>query len=234
MVGGGALFFYLAPKESVLADINDELINFYRILKDHQRELVPALLQRKASPGHYYKLRAQNQGDPFQRAVRFVYLNRLCWNGLYRVNRRGEFNVPIGDRLPRHLWDEKDLKRAAQALQRARLFSGDFEKTLRQVRGGDFVFLDPPYPRGSQETLGFNRYSPARFTLLDHSRLSEWVEKLTKLGAKVMLTLACSSSICSQYPATLDRHVITSNSLISCNGASRRKVREVVLRNYCS
>lgn len=234
MVGGGALFFRLAPRESMLADINDDLINFYKILKEKPTELIDTLMRLRASPRHYYRLRAQRQGNPVQRAVRFAYLNRLCWNGLYRVNGRGEFNVPIGDRLPRRLWNEADLKCAARALRSVRLLSGDFEETLCHVRGDDFVFLDPPYPRGSREALGFNRYSPGRFTLEDHRRVAGWVEKLTEVGAKVMLTLAHSTTICSQYPDSLDRRVITSDSLISCNGASRRKVQEVVLRNYCS
>ncbi len=234
MVGGGALFFCLAPKESILADINDELINFYQILKDHQGKLVQALLRLKASLKQYYQLRAQKPADDMERAVRFAYLNRLCWNGLYRVNRRSEFNVPIGDRLPGRLWHQRDLDLAAQALQNARLMSGDFQETLKHVRKDDFVFLDPPYPRGSREALGFNRYSPGQFSLGDHKRLAEWVEKLTKLGAKVILTLADSSKILSQYPKSLERHVITSNSLISCSGTGRRKVREIVMRNYRS
>lgn len=234
MVGGGALFFYLAPRRALLADVNDDLINFYRVLRDHNDRLIRALLRLEASRQHYYRLRAQRPTTSFRRAVRFAYLNRLSWNGLHRVNQDGEFNVPIGDRLPTSLWKADALRRGARALAAAKLIAAPFEDTLGHVRKRDFVFLDPPYPRGSRHLLGFNRYSPQRFELPDHKRLAAAVESLGDRGVNVMLTTSAASSVAAQYPSSLERHIITTTSLIGSSGASRRQVREMVLRNYTS
>jgi len=178
------LFFWIAPANCILSDINPELINFYQVLKDSSETLIPTLLRLRASKRLYYRLRSSKPSDPVSRAVRFAYLNRLCWNGLYRVNRLGQFNVPMGDRLPGQLWRRADLEQAAQALRRSKLLVGDFIETLKLSQQGDFVFLDPPYPRGSteardtREPLGFSRYSSTNFSVLDHERLGQAMRDL--------------------------------------------------------
>jgi len=232
MVGGGSLFFHLSPGESLLADSNEELINFYQVLKTKYAQLESALSKLKASKRFYYELRAKKPTGVVERAVRFAYLNRLCWNGLYRVNRKGEFNVPMGDRLPSILRRDRDFRLTAKSLQRSKMMIGDFAETLKKTRRGDFVFLDPPYPKGSSENLGFNRYSPDQFHLIDHMRLAECVRHLMNRTIKVMLTIADTPSILSLYPAELERHYIASKSLISCNGDTRGKTSEIILRNY--
>jgi DNA adenine methylase len=238
MVGSGALFFWIAPANCILSDINPELINFYRVLKNSSKTLVPALLRLRASKRLYYQLRTSKPSDPVRRAVRFAYLNRLCWNGLYRVNRLGQFNVPMGDRFPIQLWRRADLEQAAQALRRSKLLEGDFIETLKLTQQGDFVFLDPPYPRGSTdardtaEPLGFSRYSSTNFSVLDHERLGQAMRDLTSKGVMVLLLLADDPRITCYYPPNLQRQTIFSKALISCRGDLRRRVRELILCNY--
>lgn len=232
MVGSGALFFRLSPGSGLVGDINDDLVNFYSILRRDHRELYRALCCLPASRATYYGLRASKDPLPFARAVRFAYLNRLCWNGLYRVNRSGQFNVPIGDRLPHRMWFEDRLAQAADVLRRVTLASGDVENTLRHVRTGDLVYIDPPYRRGAADALGFNRYHRVTFGLEDHLRIADSVRTLTRMRVKVMLTLGGSSRVLRLYPRSLNRLILTTTALISGNGNARRAVREVVARNY--
>lgn len=232
MVGGGALFFFLSPKTSILADVSQELINFYQVLKTQSERFISEIITLRASREKYYQFRNSHPINTFQRAVRFAYLNRLCWNGLYRVNRNGEFNVPIGDRLPQNMWKRQHLAAAAAALQNATLIASDFEESLSTVSKGDFVFLDPPYPRGAISGIGFNRYSPDRFSLEDHKRLSIIIRRLHNKGVMIMLLVSGLHEIHSLYPREFERTVFTQRSLISASGSSRRQVSEMVLRNY--
>jgi DNA adenine methylase len=232
MVGAGALFFQLCPARAVLADINEELILFYKTLRDQRDALISALASLEASRETYYDLRDRNPTADLDRAIRFVYLNRLCWNGIYRVNRRGEFNVPIGDRLPSTLWKDEHLRRASAALEAATLVCADFRETLADVREGDFVYLDPPYPRGSKNGFGFARYSVGGFGESHHQALADEIETLSKRNVHVMLTLAHAPFVDAVYPKSLSRISIASKSLMSGRTSGRRKVTEIVLTNY--
>lgn len=232
MSGGAALFFHLRPERALLADTNPDLIAFYSVLKNRAGELTKRLNSLTASREQYYAVRASRPRGPIQRAVRFAYLNRLAWNGLYRVNRSGEFNVPIGDRLPSVMWREAELLEASAALAGARLLVSDFRATARRVAAGDFVFFDPPYPRGSRETMGFNRYASDFFTFADHADLAGVVTDLTRRSVQVMITLPDARNFAGIYPASLRRTRVESNALIACNGSDRKRVSELILTNY--
>ena len=232
MAGSAAMFFHLAPRKAVLADINAELINFYDVLKDNAVALVEKLESLRASRRLYYRMRKMKPSSRLQKAVRFAYLNRLCWNGLYRVNREGNFNVPIGDRLPRTLWNAQKLLQASRLLQDTKLLCADFETTLGHVPTGSFVFIDPPYPRGARTGFGFNRYSRVLFSLRDHRRLGDVVASLDRKRISLMILLANRPEIVECYPSSFERTVIHSKSLISCSSPSRGAVAEVVLTNY--
>lgn len=232
MAGGAALFFYLAPQKALLADINPDLINFYRVLKTDTSTLVRRLTSLRASRDLYYKMRSRTPKSKLERAVRFAYLNRLCWNGLHRVNQNGDFNVPIGDRLPEELWDPEELYQAAKLLQSARLLNADFETTLGTLRKGDFAFIDPPYPRGARAGFGFNRYSPSFFSLEHHKRLGRRVRISDQKGSTLMITLSQFPELLQCYPQSFVRTVLNSKSLISSKLSSRCSVNEVVLTNY--
>lgn len=232
MAGGAALFFFILPSKAILSDVNAELINFYRVLKVSFPELRRRLNKLAASQHAYYAFRKSTPQGRVQRAVRFAYLNRLAWNGLYRVNRAGQFNVPIGDRLPDTMWSMADLSRASRALANATLKVGDFQEVVSRARKGDFVFFDPPYPRGAKDKVGFNRYAVDFFSTRDHELLATLVEELSKRRVKVMLTLANAAHLNELYPDSLRRRLVRSKALIACNGSDRRRVGELVLTNY--
>lgn len=232
MVGGGALFFALQPEKSILADINRDLINYYQVLRDDTDQLLQNLRRLKATTDLYYKLRNYRPRLPLAKAIRFAYLNRLCWNGLYRENLKGHFNVPIGSRLPATMWNIYSLKSAATILSKSQLIHAPFEASLVRARPGDFVFLDPPYPRGAYKSLGFNRYSKKIFSLDSHRKLAQCITALTNRKVKVMLTISNTAEIASIYPKHLHRTHAKSMALISCNGSSRHQIKELILRNY--
>jgi DNA adenine methylase len=232
MAGAAALFFASQSSPAVLADINSELINFYSILKSRPIDLIRGLTSLTASRDQYYAFRASRPREHLQRAIRFAYLNRLAWNGLYRVNRRGDFNVPIGDRLPANMWDAEELLAASRALSSAQLISGDFRKTARRATADDFVFFDPPYPRGARDRIGFNRYSRHFFTEDDHRDLARIIGSLTDKSVKVMVTLAKADHLDGLYSPSMRRTTVTSKALIACNGTDRRSVGELILTNY--
>lgn len=232
MVGSGALFFSLCPQNAILSDINSDLINYYEILRDNYDVLSERLFILKASRRNYYSIRSTNPKNPIDRAVRFAYLNRLCWNGLYRVNKDNTFNVPIGSRLPKSLWDRDRLKNASNALKVATLRAEDFSIVLEDIRPGDLVFLDPPYPRGANGNNGFDRYSHLKFSLDDHHRLAEQLRHIDICGAKVILTLLNDHSLRKIYPKHLESYTVTGKSLISGNKIGRRSVEETILLNF--
>jgi DNA adenine methylase len=232
MAGGAALFFSSRPVKAILADTNSELITFYTVLRDDPAGLLRRLRSLTASPTHYYALRASRPRGEMQQAVRFAYLNRLAWNGLYRVNRAGHFNVPIGDRLPAVMWNEAELLKASAALSTARLVAGDFRVTLRESASGDFVYLDPPYPRGCRDKVGFNRYASDVFTASDHHDLADIISEMTTRSIKVMLTVRGVNHFEEIYSRQMHRVRFKSKALIACNGADRRNVTELILTNY--
>jgi DNA adenine methylase len=232
MSGGAALFFHVRPAQAVLADINSDLITYYSVLRDNPIELIRRLQSMTASREYYYAIRASRPRGRIQRAVRFAYLNRLAWNGLYRVNREGRFNVPIGDRLPSEMWSEADLLKASSALAKVQLVDSDFRTTASEAGTGDFVFFDPPYPRGCREQVGFNRYSSDVFTVTDHQALADTIADMTRRSVRVMLTLTEADYLEKIYPRSLRRNRFESKALIACNGSDRRNVAELILTNY--
>jgi DNA adenine methylase len=232
MLGSGALFFSLCPLNAFLSDINSDLINYYLILRDNFDVFTNRLFQLKASRRNYYNIRSMNPKDPIERAVRFAYLNRLCWNGLYRVNKDNIFNVPIGSRLPKNPWNRERLKNASVALKSATLRSEDFSIVLDDTRPGDLVFLDPPYPRGANGNNGFDRYSSVKFSLQDHHRLADHIRYMDNRGTYIILTLIDDQKLRNIYPKYFESHTVSGKSLISGHKIGRRIVKENILINF--
>ena len=230
MVGGAAVFLSIGPPSAVLSDINSELINFYEQLRDRPRPLITRMLELTASTSLYYEYRRSMPKSRLERALRFCYLNRLCWNGLYRVNQKGEFNVPIGSRRPAVLWSENNLSAVSEALQSAELRCSDFGRSLRTPKEGDLVFVDPPYPRGA-EGVGFNRYSDKLFNVSEHERLARWLDRLDDRGVFFLVTLSNSEYLEAIYPDRFEKVQIESQSLIGPS-ASRGSVGEIIIRNF--
>ena len=189
-VGGGALFFALQPERAILSDSNPELVNLYRQIASDVDAVIERLKRYRNTRDDYYDVRAQvwQELDPSEAAARMIYLNRTCFNGLYRVNRKGEFNVPYGRYPNPRICDEKNLRAASEVLKRADILCGDFAEILSDhVQAGDFVFLDPPYvPVGKWGD--FKRYTKEQFYEADHRRLAEATTRLRERGAWSVLT----------------------------------------------
>jgi DNA adenine methylase len=232
MVGGGALFFAISPNKAVLADINPELLNFYSVIKHKPHQFRQAIEELRALKTTYKSFRNSSPSCSLERAVRFFYLIRLSWNGIYRVNRRGEFNVPFGRRRPKTLVTREAIVATSKALRGARLLCGDFEKTTTDVRTDDLVYLDPPYPKGAETKNGFDRYHETRFNLQEHKRLATYAEKLADKGAHVLITEAGSEELVAFYDKRFKVHFVKSNSLIAADSDFRGKVYEAIITSY--
>jgi DNA adenine methylase len=191
--GSASLFFAIGPERAILSDLNGELIQTMQAIRADVAAVILALRKYRQGESTYYSVRnlSPTQLPGTEAAARFIYLNRNCFNGLYRTNLLGQFNVPYGP--PRSgRWDrsafEELLRQAAQVLQRATLIHADFAATVSRARKGDFVFLDPPYAVGRRRV--FREYIPASFGAIDLPRLKECLEALDSRGAKFVITYA--------------------------------------------
>jgi DNA adenine methylase len=232
MMGSEALFFSIQPERAILGDINGELINFYRIIKRTPKAFYREISRLPASKAHYYELRKTYPSSPIARALRFFYLVRLSWNGLYRVNRRGRFNVPFGGRTPTTLVSWDGVLFASQALKRAYLWNRDFEETAKDAQSGDLLYFDPPYPKGAVNGNGFTRYSESGFSLEEHRRIARCAAMLADRGVNVLITEAARREIMDLYSASFYATRIRTSSLIAGRSKFRRQTYEVVLTSY--
>jgi DNA adenine methylase len=200
-LGAGAVFFSLQPKRAVLSDANAELMGAYMGIKHDWRAVLSSLKYRQrahhADPHYYERVRMSEATDLVQQASRLVYLNRVCFNGLYRVNRSGEFNVPRGSKN-RVLLESDDFEAAAKALRGARLYVSDFERIVDNANRGDLVFSDPPYTV-KHNLNGFIKYNEQLFSWSDQVRLADALQRAIGRGAMVVSTNANHSSVRDLY-----------------------------------
>jgi DNA adenine methylase len=238
-LGGGAMFFYLKPEKSILSDNNTELIKTYEGVRDNPEEVIKVLkeLKSKHSKELYEKVRnIDREISIFHKlsnaeiAARMIYLNQTCFNGLYRVNQKGQFNVPIGSSLNRLICDENTIRNASKVLQKVTIKESDFENTLSDVKKDDFVYLDPPYYPVSLYS-DFTRYTKEKFYKEDQIRLKERIDRLNKLGCKVMLSNSDCSFIKDLYSG-YNLHEVYSGRTLNCKKDKRGKVSELLITNY--
>ncbi len=235
-LGGGALFFYLAPdlqaqgKKAFLSDLNPELVNVYRCVRDQVEALIEQLAVHQAQhkEAHYYQVRSQLETDPIRRAARFIYLNKTCYNGLYRENQKGLFNVPMG-RYKRPPICAPDLLRSASAaLQIADISERSFTAVAEQAKdAGDFVYFDPPYHPLSK-TSKFTAYSRDRFTAAQQSELKTIVHQLAARHVKVLASNSDCPFIRELY-ADFAIETITAARSINSKASKRAKITEVLV-----
>ena len=237
-VGGGALFFYLIPnliekrKKGYLSDSVEELINLYQTIKNDVHNLINETNKHVYQKEYYYHVRSLNplELSDLERASRVLYLNRTCFNGLYRVNKKGQFNVSFGDYVNPVIVDETALRNANQAFQHAEIFCSDFEVVLDNAKEKDFVYLDPPYVPLST-TSDFTKYTPNAFNVNDHKRLKVVFESLKAMGCFVML-----SNSDTDYTRELfsDYNIKTVNATraINSNTARRGAIKELIILSY--
>ena len=229
-VGGGAVYFAFEHliEKATLADLNKELITAYRVIATDTDNLIEALRKHernhKRKHGYYMEIRNKRPRKPIHIVSRFLYLNRTCYNGLYRVNRSGKFNVPEGKYKNPKICDSENLKCVAKALQKATIKFGEFDQTIAPKQG-DFVYCDPPYD-GT-----FTGYQPDGFDNTDQIRLKETADLWGKQGASVMISNSDTPFIRDLYKDYII-HIITAPRNISCNGKTRGKIAEVLIKNY--
>jgi DNA adenine methylase len=198
-VGGGALFFELQPAKAILADSNPELINCYTVVRDNVEDLMAVLSTYPYSEEFYYKLRAEVPADVVLRAARIIYLNRTCYNGLYRVNKRGHFNVPFGKYKNPVICDAERLRSASYALRNTELLCADYQETLQNfAKPDDFVYIDPPYHPVSKYS-DFKRYTTEFFYKDDQRMLAEIAKELAEQGCYVLVSNSYCDFILDLY-----------------------------------
>lgn len=221
--GGGALFFALQPENAIIADSNPELINMYRQVAANVEEVIANLKKYENSSEIFYSVRSLNWQTlpPAEAAARTIYLNRTCFNGLYRVNRQGEFNVPYGKYSNPKICDEENLLAASSVLKKAEIVCGDYLLVLEHyAKAGDFIFLDPPYLPIS-ENSDFKRYTKEQFYEDDHIELSKMVKVLQERGCEIILTNSNHPLVHELY-APYDIEIVQTKRHISCHGDSRK------------
>ena len=221
--GGGAMFFALQPENAIIADSNPELINMYRQVAENVDEVISCLKKYENTTEMFYAVREQDWMclPKAEAAARTIFLNRTCFNGLYRVNKQGKFNVPYGKYANPRICDEEGLKAASEALKKAEILCGDYLLVLEHyAQAGDFVFLDPPYLPIS-EYADFKRYTKEQFYEEDHVELAKMIMRLQERGCHVVLTNSNHPLVHELYaPFTID--VIQTKRHISCNGSTRK------------
>lgn len=227
-VGSAAIFFSLRPSRAILADVNQDLINLYRVIRDSPVEL-QALLSRhhdEHSRDHYYAVRKQVIVDDLGRAARMLYLNRTCWNGLYRVNRLGEFNVPIGTKTA-VLIEGEDFQIYSKLLNVAEIACQDFETTINSCGLGDFLFVDPPYTV-KHNMNGFVKYNETIFSWDDQVRLAAALRRAGSRGAAVLVTNADHESLRELYRDDFTYTSVGRQSVLAGSAAHRGGTTEAL------
>jgi DNA adenine methylase len=229
-VGGGAFFFGLGQtSRAYLSDKNQALIEVYECLKEDCQRVISAMRSLKNTEEEYYFVRQLKPECRFQRAAYFIFLNQTSFNGLYRVNLRGVYNVPYGHRTKNFL-DEKTLSEASRALQVCQLICCDFMDTLANVRSGDLVFLDPPYTV-SHNKNGFIKYNESLFAIEDQYRLSRYIDQIREIGAKYILTNAAHKTIREIFDKGDECVELDRANLIGGKRAQRGSVKELLFTN---
>ena len=229
--GSGALFFSLRPSRAVASDLNSSLVDFYLALRD-KPDLVRRYLVEHAhrhSMDYYYKVRSDAPRSATAKAARFLYLNRTCWNGLYRVNMKGQFNVPKGTK-EMVLLPSDDFSEVADLLRTVEFIHSDFEPVMERARKGDFIFVDPPYTVNHNKN-GFLKYNEKIFSWQDQVRLKECVVRAVNRGAKVLVTNAHHESIFKLYQE-YDLIKASRASVIAGKKSARGYFNEVLIKCY--
>ena len=240
-VGGGALLFELAPKKAVINDSNKELMNVYEVLCNEEKFNKMCKILNSYEANHseefYYEIRNKdrnkntyNRLSDYTKAARTIYLNKACFNGLYRVNSKNEFNVPFGKKTKVNTYEGSNLITVSNYLTMydIKILSTDFEEAVKDAKKGDCVYFDPPY---DSDTSTFNSYTEDGFGKNEQRRLSEVFKKLDEKGVYVMLSNH-NTLLVNELYKDYNIHVIEAKRNINANGSKRGKVEEVIITNY--
>lgn len=237
-IGGGAVLFHIQPKTAIINDYNSELVNVYNVVKNNLDELIEDLKKHKNEAEYFYDIRKLDrnkefeQMDKVQRASRLIYLNKTCYNGLYRVNNAGEFNSPFGRYKNPNIVNEPVLRAVSLYLNsnNVEILNTDYEEILRKLDRNSFVYLDPPYHPIS-ESSNFTGYVQGGWNIFDQVRLREVCDDLTKRGVKFLLSNSASGFIKDQY-RNYDIVTVKATRCINADAEKRGEIDEVLIRNY--
>lgn len=238
-MGGGAILFSLQPKKATFNDINEDIINVYTVIKENVDELIKVLSTHKNEANYFYKIRELDRDEKkfsklsdVEKAARIIYLNKTCFNGLFRVNNQGQFNAPFGRYKNPNFINAPVLKAVSKYLNdnNVTILNQSFEKLLSGIKKGSFVYLDPPYDPVS-ETASFTGYNLYGFDREDQKKLKEYCDKLNKKGVKFLLSNSATDFIKELYGG-YNIDIVKAPRNINCDGTKRGKVDEVLVRNY--
>lgn len=235
-VGGGALFFTVKPEYGYISDVNPELINVYEVVQNSVEELIESLNQHKNTEKYFYQLRDADRSEEYkywsklEKASRQIYLNKTCFNGLYRMNSDGHFNVPYGFYKNPNIVDEPNLIACSVLLKKTEIALASFEAVEKKARKGDFVYFDPPYVP-LNKTSSFTKYYKDDFDLDAQFALRELCERLTSKGVMFMLSNSYTETVRELYK---NYHVKTvkANRAINCKADGRGKINELIITNF--
>ncbi|WP_233096016.1 DNA adenine methylase [Alicyclobacillus sp. SO9] len=237
-VGGGAVLFDLHPAQAVINDVNEELVNAYTVIRDDVESLLEDLAKHENNKAYFYALRELDRKSDYtrlsavERASRLIYLNKTCYNGLFRVNSQGQFNVPFGDYKKPNIKNEKTLLAVHEYLlsSNVSVMNTDFADAVKDAVAGDFVYFDPPYDPVS-DTSSFTGYSLGGFGKMEQIRLKETVDELSRRGCKVMLSNSATQFIKDLYK-DYRQVFVDAKRAINSNAAKRGKIDEILVMNY--
>ena len=248
-VGGGAVLFYLLQKyrfkEVVINDINEDLILCYKVIKNDVNSLIEELsslreefllLNEQKRKDFYYKVRDEfnknkNNFDEVKRVSQFIFLNKTCYNGLYRVNKKGNFNVPYGRYKNPKIFNEENLKNVSKILKNVKILQGDFEIIEEFVDDRSFVYFDPPY-KPLNKTSYFTSYTKYDFNDNDQIKLAEFYRKLDKRGSKLMLSNSYNIEFFEKLYEGFNIKKVVAKRMINCKGSRRSNIYELLILNY--
>ncbi|MBS2212609.1 DNA adenine methylase [Carboxylicivirga mesophila] len=237
-VGGGAVLFNIQPGKAVINDFNPELINVYKVIKNHPEALIKDLKRHKNESDYFYELRALDRQASFaklsdiKKASRIIYLNKTCYNGLYRVNSAGEFNAPFGRYKNPNIVNDVTIRAVSEFLNAndITILNGDFEKAVESAQQDDFVYFDPPYVPVSQ-SANFTGYVKGGFDLAEQERLRNVCHQLNDKGVKFLLSNSSTPVIHELYK-DYDIQIVKATRAINSNALKRGAIDEVLIRNY--
>lgn len=229
-LGGGSVYFHLGPRRAILGDANPDLICAYHGVQAFPREVEEQLRRHHAKHNseYYYQVRDSEPDNLPERAARVIYLNRTCFNGIYRVNRLGKFNVPVGSRS-QVVFETDDFSATSRLLRSARIYLSDFERTIERAKEGDLIFADPPYTVRHNNN-GFVKYNENLFSWTDQIRLAEALRRARDHGVMVVSTNAAHDTVRELYePHGFETRVVSRFSAIAADATKRKTFDELVV-----
>jgi len=229
-LGAGSVFFFLKPNNALLSDYNSELINTYEAIQNNWHQVFEELKihSRDHSDDYYYHVRSMKYEDQYEKAARFIYLNRTCFNGIYRVNKSGIFNVPRGTR-DSVIFQTDDFERISQELQNCELIACDFEESIQMAETDDLVFADPPYTVRHNNNA-FIKYNEKLFSWDDQIRLAKCLEDAAMRGVRILATNAYHESVIELYRDRFTLTTISRTSQISARSEFRGNFEELLIQ----